>query len=296
MIQSNVIHACWKYGVKKLLFLGSTCIYPKNAPQPLKEEYLLTSPLEYTNEPYAIAKIAGLKTCESFNIQYGTDFIAVMPTNLYGAGDNYDLEKSHVLPALMRKIHLGKCLEKGDREAVIRDLKKNPVEGLGEDPADDEIITVLGKSGVEARAGFRNGIETESAKEVVVSVWGTGSPYREFMYSEDMARACIYIMEKVSASDIANLHRTGRENDFRAPHFINIGTGEEITIRDLAYRIKELTGFRGEIVFDASRPDGTMRKATDIRILRNLGFRHRYSLDAGLREVYDKYLKDQELL
>jgi GDP-L-fucose synthase len=196
----------------------------------------------------------------------------------------------------MRKIHLGKCLEKGDREAVIRDLKKNPVEGLGEDPADDEIITVLGKSGVEARAGFRNGIETESAKEVVVSVWGTGSPYREFMYSEDMARACIYIMEKVSASDIANLHRTGRENDFRAPHFINIGTGEEITIRDLAYRIKELTGFRGEIVFDASRPDGTMRKATDIRILRNLGFRHRYSLDAGLREVYDKYLKDQELL
>ncbi|NLA48276.1 MAG: GDP-L-fucose synthase, partial [Bacteroidales bacterium] len=202
MIQNNVIHACWKHGVKKLLFLGSTCIYPKNAPQPLKEEYLLTAPLEYTNEPYAIAKIAGLKTCESFNIQYGTDFIAVMPTNLYGPGDNYNLEKSHVLPALMRKIHLGKCFEEGNTDAVRKDLKKHPVEGLGEDSGDDEIISVLGKYGVEVRSGFGNGTGTDAGKRVVVSVWGTGAPYREFMHSDDMARACIYIMEKVSATDI----------------------------------------------------------------------------------------------
>ncbi len=293
MIQNNVIHACWKHGVKKLLFLGSTCIYPKNAPQPLKEEYLLTAPLEYTNEPYAIAKIAGLKTCESYNIQYGTDFIAVMPTNLYGPGDNYNLEKSHVLPALMRKIHLGKCFEEGNTDAVRKDLKKYPVEGLGEDSGDEEIISVLGQYGVEVRSGFENGTGPGAGKRVVVSVWGTGAPYREFMHSGDMARACIYIMEKVSATDIVNLHRTGRENDYKAPHFINIGTGEEITIRELAYRIKEMTGFRGEIVFDSSRPDGTMRKATDITILKNLGFRHRYDLDAGLREVYEKYLRDQ---
>ncbi|NLO04109.1 MAG: NAD-dependent epimerase/dehydratase family protein, partial [Bacteroidales bacterium] len=262
------------------------------------------SELEYTNEPYAIAKIAGLKTCESFNMQYGTDFIAVMPTNLYGPGDNYNLEKSHVLPALMRKIHLGKCLEEGDMEAVRKDLKKYPLEGIGEesgegpgeDPGDDGIISVLGKYGVEVRTGFENGTGAKAGKKVIVSVWGTGAPYREFMHSDDMARACIYTMERVSATDIVNLHRTGKEDGYKAPHFINIGTGEEITIRDLAYRIREMIGFRGEIVFDTSRPDGTMRKATDITILRNLGFRHRYNLDAGLREVYEKYLKDQSKL
>jgi len=207
MIQSNVINACWKHGVKKLLFLGSTCIYPKNAPQPLKEEYLLTSKLEYTNEPYAIAKIAGLKTCEAFNVQYGTDFIAVMPTNLYGSSDNYNLEKSHVLPALMRKIHLGKCLEDGDWDEIRRDLGKHPVEGVGENSANKDIIEVLRKYGVgvkeerggeEERGGrgegeIRRKGEGEKGrrgeKKVAVSVWGTGAPYREFMYSEDMARA-----------------------------------------------------------------------------------------------------------
>jgi len=307
MIQSNVINACWKHGVKKLLFLGSTCIYPKNAPQPLKEEYLLTSKLEYTNEPYAIAKIAGLKTCEAFNVQYGTDFIAVMPTNLYGSGDNYNLEKSHVLPALMRKIHLGKCLEDGNWDEIRRDLGKHPVEGVNENSANKDIIEVLRKYGVEVKEE-RGGEEErggkgdgeigregegergrKGGKKVTVSVWGTGAPYREFMYSEDIARACIYLMEKVSVRDIIKLHQVGKGEGYIPPHFINIGTGEEITIKDLAYKIKELIGFRGEIIFDESKPDGTMRKATDTRILKQLGFKHKYDLTAGLAVTYAKY-------
>ncbi len=297
MIQSNVIHACWKYGVKKLLFLGSTCIYPKNAPQPLKEEYLLTSKLEYTNEPYAIAKIAGLKACEAFNIQYGTDFIAVMPTNLYGSGDNYNLEKSHVLPALMRKIHLGKCLEDGNWDEIRKDLRKHPVESVGENSAKDDIIEILRKYGIEKRregsveigrkGEWENGRVGEG--KVTVSVWGTGTPYREFMYSEDMARACIYLMEKVSVNDIIKLHKEDKSQDNNAPHFINIGTGEEITIKDLAYKIKKMVGFRGEIIFDNSKPDGTMRKATDIKILKKLGFKHKFDLTGGLAVTYKKY-------
>ena len=333
MIQSNVINACWKYGVKKLLFLGSTCIYPKNAPQPLKEDYLLSSKLEYTNEPYAVAKIAGLKMCEAFNIQYGTDFIAVMPTNLYGAGDNYNLERSHVLPALMRKIHLGKCLEDGRWDELREDLKKHPIESVNEDSSKEEIVEVLRKYGVEVKVEVKAEAEVERGREgegergrkgegemrregegeigrrgdmeigrkgegergrggekkVAVSVWGTGAPYREFMYSEDMARACIYIMENVSVNDIIKLHQADREPDYQPPHFINIGTGEEITIKQLAEKIKSLIGFRGEIVFDTSKPDGTMRKATDTRILKLLGFRHKYDLDAGLAETYEKY-------
>ena len=319
MIQSNVINACWKYGVKKLLFLGSTCIYPKNAPQPLKEEYLLSSKLEYTNEPYAVAKIAGLKMCEAFNIQYGTDFIAVMPTNLYGSGDNYNLERSHVLPALMRKIYLGRCLEDGRWDEIRKDLRKYPIDSVNENSGKDDIIEVLRKFGVEVKDEGEDEVESGSeseregegeirregerergrkgegekgrddVKKVAVSVWGTGAPYREFMYSEDMARACIYIMENVSMNDIIELHQAGNEADYHPPHFINIGTGEEITIKQLAEKIKKLVGFRGEIVFDTSKPDGTMRKATDTRILKQLGFKHKFDLTEGLAVTYEKY-------
>jgi len=287
MIQNNVIASSWKYGVKKLLFLGSTCIYPKNAPQPLKEDYLLTSQLEYTNEPYAIAKIAGLKMCESFNIQYKTNFIAVMPTNLYGHGDNYNLEASHVLPAMLRKFHLGKCLEQGDMEAIRKDLDRYPVEKITGSSDEKAIVDILGKYGVKF-------IEvTNSGKpKVAVSIWGTGAPLREFMNSKDMAEACVFIMENVDAGDIMEIHSKGKSDpEYHAPHFLNIGTGEEISIKDLANKVKTLTGFTGDVVFDTSKPDGTMRKATDTTALKGLGYKHRISLDKGLEETYKQYLK-----
>jgi GDP-L-fucose synthase len=281
MIQSNVIHAAWQYGVKKLLFLGSTCIYPKEAPQPLKEEYLLTSPLEYTNEPYAIAKIAGLKLCESFNIQYNTDFIAVMPTNLYGPGDNYDLEKSHVLPALMRKIHLGKCLEENNWQAIRKDFDKNPVDGLNGEAEEERILATLEKYGV-----FRN-------DKVTINVWGTGNPLREFMYSEDMAEACTFLLENVSIRHIIELDGQSHLPLQAKPHFLNLGTGEEVAIKDLALKLKNLLGFKGKIDFDSSKPDGTMRKTTDTSLLKSLGYIHKYDLNSGLVATYEQYLNSQ---
>jgi GDP-L-fucose synthase len=295
MIQSNVIYASWKYGVKKLLFLGSTCIYPKNAPQPMKENYLLTSPLEHTNEPYAIAKIAGLKMCESFNLQYKTNFIAVMPTNLYGTGDNFNLEKSHVLPALMRKIHLGTCLEKSDWSGIRKDLMKNPIEAVNGNSEENAIIQILQKYGIriadepdlnttKSRTDKQDGL-----RKVTVNVWGTGTPFREFMYSRDMAEACLYIMENVEVADITGLIQSVNQLVENAPHFINIGTGEEIQIKELAYKIKALTGFKGEIVFDDSKPDGPLRKATDSTLLKRLGYVHKFDLNTGLAETYSNY-------
>jgi len=284
LIQNNIIGAAWKYGVKKLLFLGSTCIYPKNAPQPLKEDYLLTSELEYTNLPYAIAKIAGLKLCESFNIQYNTNYIAVMPTNLYGFGDNYDLEKSHVLPALLRKFHLGRCLEKNDWDAVRKDLNRYPVEGIDGKAGEKDILSVLARYGVKPAGG--------SSGKFSVEIWGTGKPMREFMNSQDMAEACVYVMENIDVKDIIKIHTPAdADPDYHPPHFINIGTGEEITIKDLAYKVRSLTGFTGDIVFDNSKPDGTMRKATDITALRGLGYMHKIPLEAGLALTYQQYLK-----
>lgn len=267
LIQNNLISSSWKYGVKKLLFLGSTCIYPGNAPQPLKEDYLLTSPLEYTNEPYAIAKIAGLKLCESFNIQYHTDFISVMPTNLYGFADNYDLGKSHVLPALLRKFHLGKCLENNDWGSVRKDLARYPVESLSESSSEEQIITILDKYGIKTARSHSSG-----KREVSVSIWGSGNPLREFMYSGDMAEACVFIMENVGVKEITEIHMKGKNDlKYHPPHFLNIGTGEEISIKDLANKIKSLTGFTGKILFDSSKPDGTMRKVTDTSVLHGLG-------------------------
>jgi GDP-L-fucose synthase len=296
MIQSNVIHASWKYKVKKLLFLGSTCIYPKNAPQPLKEEYLLTSPLEFTNEPYAVAKISGLKMCESFNLQYNTNFISVMPSNLYGPGDNFNLETSHVLPALLRKIYLGKCLEEGNWTAIRKDLNKNPVEKINCDSEVKIILDILKKYGIQiindsyVNSSDLNDIQS-TLKRVAVNVWGTGTPLREFMYSLDMAEACVFVMENVNISDIIKLNESVNQPDYHPPHFINIGTGEEISIKELALKIKKITGFKGEIIFDLSKPDGTMRKITDVSKLKKLGYIHKFDLDAGLAETYHNYLK-----
>jgi GDP-L-fucose synthase len=296
MIQSNVIHTSWKYQVKKLLFLGSTCIYPKNAPQPMKEDYLLTSRLEHTNEPYAIAKIAGLKMCESFNLQYKTNFIAVMPTNLYGPGDNFNLERSHVLPALLRKIHLGKCLEEGDWKGIRNDLNKNPIEMVNGDSEENIILDILNKYGVKivdvsgSDLTYTKSDNRNPLRKVAVNVWGTGTPLREFMYSLDMAEACVYLIENVDINNITELNQTGKLADYHSPHFLNIGTGEEISTKDLALKIKRLIGFKGDIIFDLSKPDGPGRKATDITVLKKLGYVHKYKLDAGLIEMYSSYL------
>jgi len=244
-VQNNVIHQSYKHKVKKLLFLGSTCIYPKDAPQPMSEDSLLASPLEYTNEPYAIAKIAGIKMCESYNIQYGTNFISVMPTNLYGPNDNFDLETSHVLPALLRKMH---------------EAKVNKVER--------------------------------------VEIWGSGKPRREFMYSKDMADACVYLMEKVDFNDIIGIEalalakgevEASLRKEVRNTH-INIGTGVDISIKDLAILIKEIVGFKGELHFNTDKPDGTMLKLTDVTKLHNLGWRHKMDLGSGIKEMYKWYL------
>ncbi|MDR0408155.1 MAG: GDP-L-fucose synthase [Campylobacteraceae bacterium] len=231
-IQNNVIHQSYLNNVKKLLFLGSSCIYPKNAPQPIKEEYLLSDELEYTNEPYAIAKIAGIKMCESYNLQYKTNFISVMPTNLYGENDNFDLKTSHVLPALLRKIH----------EAKVKNQKH-------------------------------------------VEIWGSGNPKREFLYSDDMADACVFIMENINFQDLIK-----DKSEIRNTH-INIGTGEDLTIKELANLIKKIIGFEGEFVFDTTKPDGTMRKLLDVNKLSKLGWKHKTSLDNGIKKMYDWYLK-----
>ena len=273
-IQNNVIHNAYRTGVKKLLFLGSTCIYPKECPQPMKEEYLLTDVLEYTNEPYAIAKIAGIKMCESYNIQYGTNFFSVMPTNLYGPNDNFDLEKSHVLPALMRKIHLGKSLEKGDWYGIRKDLDKNPVEGIDGKVPENQILGILKKYGVTR----------DDSGNVRIEIWGSGKPMREFLWSEEMADACVYVMENVDFPDVVK-----DKKEIRNTH-INIGTGKEISIGGLAELIKEIVGFNGEFYFNTEKPDGTMRKLTDVSKLHSLGWHHQVEIEEGVRRLYDWYL------
>ncbi len=283
MIEANVIHAAYLHGVKKLVFLGSSCIYPRDCPQPMKEEHLLTSPLEYTNEPYAIAKIAGLKMCEAYNLRYGTDFIAVMPTNLYGPNDNFNLTGGHVMPSLMRRIHLGKLLENGDIAGIRADLKRRPVDGFDGHEDESEIMGLLEKQGIKGPAV----LQSCSPAVVQVSVWGTGRPLREFMYSGDMADATVYIMEKISFKDLVPAGAT----EIRNTH-INIGTGEEITIKDLSLLLKETTGFGGELVFDTGKPDGTPRKFLDSSKLHGLGFKHATSLKAGAKKMYDWYCDD----
>lgn len=269
-IQNNVIGESYYHGVKKLLFLGSTCVYPKHAPQPIQEDSLLTSPLEYTNEPYAIAKIAGMKMCESFNIQYGTNFISVMPTNLYGPHDNFDLERSHVLPAMVRKIHLSKCLFNNDWDAIYRDVQKRPFNDLNTEHSKKDYVTVLNKYGI-----LNNGVK----------LWGTGTPLREFLWSEDMADACVHIMEQVDFVDLIV-----NKEEIRNCH-INIGTGKEISIKDLAHLIGNTLEYEGKIEFDVDKPDGAMRKLTDVTKLRTLGWHHQMEIEDGIRLLYQWYLK-----
>jgi len=284
MIQNNVIHTAYKHGVKKLLFLGSTCIYPKEARQPMKEDCLLTSPLEYTNEPYAIAKIAGIKMCESYNLQYGTNFISVMPTNLYGPNDNFDLEKSHVLPALVRKNHLGKCLQNNDWEALRADLDKNPIEGINGSNSEEEILDVLNKYGIKV---IRDHSSTNSPNpNVSIEIWGTGKPMREFLWSEEMAAACVYAIENI---DFKDTYSSG-DQEVRNTH-INIGTGKEISIRHLAETIKDKVGFNGELFFNAEKPDGTMRKLTDPSKIHELGWHHQIDIEEGIEKMYNWYIK-----
>jgi GDP-L-fucose synthase len=260
-IQNNVIHQSYVHKVKKLLFLGSTCIYPKLAPQPMPENCLLSSELEYTNEPYAIAKIAGIKMCESYNIQYGTNFISVMPTNLYGPNDNFDLEKSHVLPALIRKIHLAKLLNEKKYDEVIKDLNVSSI---------TEAKEYLSKFGVD---------------EDQVEIWGTGKPRREFLYSEDMADACVFLLENRDFTDTY----TPDTKEIINTH-INIGTGKDISIKELAELIKEIIGFKGMLNFNTEKPDGTMVKLTDPSKLHSLGWKHKVELEDGIKTMYNWYL------
>ena len=270
MIQNNVIHQSYVQGVQKLLFLGSTCIYPKNTDQPMVEESLLTSELEYTNEPYAIAKIAGIKICESYNLQYGTNFVSVMPTNLYGPNDNFDLEKSHVLPALIRKIHLGKCLQQNEWNSIKSDLDKNPIEGVKGGSNKDQITDILSKYGV---------------KEDSIEIWGSGKPRREFLWSQDMADACVFLLENRNFNDTFDSENT----EIRNTH-INIGTGVDVSIKDLAKLIKKEVGYKGSFIFNTSKPDGTMQKLTDVSKLNGLGWKHKVSLEKGVEKMYSWYL------
>ncbi|WP_431157050.1 GDP-L-fucose synthase family protein [Winogradskyella poriferorum] len=261
MIQNNVIHQSYLHSVKKLLFLGSTCIYPKNCPQPMKEEYLLTDTLEYTNEPYAIAKIAGIKMCESYNLQYNTNFISVMPTNLYGPNDNFDLEKSHVLPALIRKIYLAHLLEQNKYESVLKDTGFARIEDA------------------------RNYLLSFGVDENKVEIWGTGKPRREFLWSRDMAEACVFIMETQDFKDTYSEDN----NEIRNTH-INIGTGQDISISELAELIKSIIGYKGQLVYNTNKPDGTLRKLTDVTKLNNLGWKHNMQLENGIKEIYEWYI------
>ncbi|MGN0303494.1 MAG: GDP-L-fucose synthase family protein [Prevotella sp.] len=297
-IQCNVISEAYAHRVKKLLFLGSTCIYPKNAPQPMKEDCLLTSDLEYTNEEYALAKISGLKMCESYNLQYGTNYIAVMPTNLYGPNDNFHLENSHVMPAMMRKIYLAKLIHDDDWKAITVDMNKRPVEGVTGASSHDEILKVLAKYGIENNK---------------VTLWGTGSPLREFLWSEDMADASVHVLLNVDFSDIIGIekyssvhygasvdgavdrnHSAGRGGaipslgEIRNCH-INVGTGKELTIRELSELVVKSVGFQGEVFFDASKPDGTMRKLIDVSKLHSLGWTHKVEIEDGVQKLFEWY-------
>ena len=298
MMQCNVIHEAYKNGVDKLLFLGSTCIYPKEAPQPMTEDVLLTSPLEYTNEPYAIAKIAGLKMCESYNLQYGTNYIAVMPTNLYGPNDNFHLENSHVMPAMIRKIYLAKLMADGNWEEVKRDLNLRPVEGIDGSASQEMILSILSKYGI-----FPNKVE----------LWGTGSPYREFLWSEDMADASVHLLLHVDFKDIIGIDKYSSVQcgvkanaivnrnetksrggaiptlgEIRNCH-INVGTGKELTIKELAYLVVKTVGFSGEIVFDTSKPDGTLRKLISVEKLHSLGWQHKVEIEEGVERLFAWY-------
>lgn len=269
-IQQNVIGEAFRHGVKRLLFLGSTCIYPREAPQPMTEDVLLTSQLEYTNEPYAIAKIAGMKMCESFNLQYGTEYLAVMPTNLYGPNDNFHLENSHVLPAMIRKMHLARLLSENRFDLIRKDLDSRPIKDFDHlHASNEEIEDRLSCFGI-----FSDRLE----------LWGSGTPLREFLWSEDMADASVHVLLNVSFDEL----KKDAGSEVRNTH-INVGTGKELSIAQLAEKIRETIGFGGVIKWDASKPDGTMRKLCDVSRLHKLGWTHKVELDDGICRLYDWY-------
>ena len=314
-IQCNVISEAYAHGVKKLLFLGSTYIYPKNAPQPMKEDCLLTSPLEYTNEEYAIAKIAGLKMCESYNLQYGTNYIAVMPTNLYGPNDNFHLENSHVMPAMMRKVYLAKLLHEGDWQKIRRDLTIRPVGANIKENGEQVRYVIDGNSDESLICKILAWYGIEDNK---VTLWGTGTPLREFLWSEDMADASVHILLNVDFSDIIGIekyssvhygvaadgvvdrnHSTGRGGyipslgEIRNCH-INVGTGKELTIRQLSELVVKVVGFEGMVKFDTSKPDGTMRKLIDVSKLHSLGWTHKVEIEDGVQKLFEWYKQSLE--
>ena len=305
-MQCNVISESYAHRVKKLLFLGSTCIYPKNAPQPMKEDCLLTSPLEYTNEEYAIAKIAGLKMCESYNLQYGTNYIAVMPTNLYGPNDNFHLENSHVMPAMMRKIYLSKLIHDDNWEAIRKDMDKRPVQFK----ENGEKMTADGSASKDA---ILSALAYYGIYDNKVVLWGTGKPLREFLWSEDMADASVHILLNVDFSDIIGIEKyssihygasasgtVDRNNsegrggaipslgEIRNCH-INVGTGKELTIKELSELVVKAVGFEGKVEFDTSKPDGTMRKLIDVSKLHSLGWTHKIEIEEGVRKLFEWY-------
>ena len=309
-MQCNVIEQAYKHHVKKLLFLGSTCIYPKNAPQPMKEDALLTSPLEYTNEEYAIAKIAGLKMCESYNLQYGTNYIAVMPTNLYGPNDNFHLENSHVLPAMMRKVYLSKLIHDGDWDAIRVDMNKRPINP----PA--KLQAIIGEGNVDGGNDAERILQALAfygIEDNKVTLWGDGSPLREFLWSEDMADASVYVLLNVDFKDIIGIEKyssvfygvkadgeVNRNNsegrggaipslgEIRNCH-INVGTGKELTIRQLAEKVIATVGFEGQLCWDQNKPNGTPRKLIDVSKLHRLGWHHKVEIDEGVRKLYAWY-------
>jgi GDP-L-fucose synthase len=283
-IQQNVIGESWKHGVKKLLFLGSTCIYPRETAQPMPEDCLLTSPLEYTNEPYAIAKIAGLKMCESFNLQYGTNYIAVMPTNLYGPNDNFHLENSHVLPAMIRKIYLAKCLNENNWEAVRKDIGLRPVSMM----KNGEKVVVNAESDENE---IRKVLAFYGITDETVTLWGTGKPMREFLWSEEMADASVHVLLNVDFKDTYKEDiNADNINEIRNCH-INVGTGKEISIKEVAEKIMVEIGFKGKLQWDSSKPDGTLKKLTDVSKLHSLGWHHKIDIDEGIHRLYHWYLQ-----
>ena len=314
-MQCNVIENAYLHGVKKLLFLGSTCIYPKAAPQPMKEDALLTSPLEYTNEEYAIAKIAGLKMCESYNLQYGTNYIAVMPTNLYGPNDNFHLENSHVMPAMMRKIYLAKLIHNGDWEAIKTDMNKRPINPT------DALRSIIGEGNVDGnnpQERILKALAFYGIEDNKVTLWGDGSPLREFLWSEDMADASVHVLLHVDFKDIIGIEKyssvfygskvdgaVDRNNsegrggaipalgEIRNCH-INVGSGKELTIKDLATKVAKAVDFTGTIVWDATKPNGTPRKLIDVEKLHRLGWHHKVDIDEGISHLYQWYKRSLE--
>ena len=314
-MQCNVIENAYLHGVKKLLFLGSTCIYPKAAPQPMKEDALLTSPLEYTNEEYAIAKIAGLKMCESYNLQYGTNYIAVMPTNLYGPNDNFHLENSHVMPAMMRKIYLAKLIHNGDWEAIKTDMNKRPINPT------DALRSIIGEGNVDGnnpQERILKALAFYGIEDNKVTLWGDGSPLREFLWSEDMADASVHVLLHVDFKDIIGIEKyssvfygskvdgaVDRNNsegrggaipalgEIRNCH-INVGSGKELTIKDLATKVAKAVDFTGTIVWDATKPNGTPRKLIDVEKLHRLGWHHKVDINEGISRLYQWYKHNLE--